>query len=136
MRILVYNYYYHVVVRLALSDPMRSAFQPLRAADRYWTFYNVVILRASLRAYWMFQYTGYILIVAQVGTPRCSIVDDRSSTRLLRQVVSFCCLDVPAKALRIVPNNTAYKRCSCHGGYKLLRKLCRNLPAMRTHCSS
>ena len=26
------------------------------------------------------------------------------------------------------PNDTAYKRWSCHGGYKLLGKLCRNLP--------
>ena len=26
------------------------------------------------------------------------------------------------------PNDTAYKRWSCHGGFKLLCKLCRNLP--------
>ena len=33
------------------------------------------------------------------------------------------------------PNDTAYKRWSCHRGYKLLCKLCRNPqpPAMRTH---
>ena len=24
----------------------------------------------------------------------------------------------------LAPNDTAYKWCSCHGGYKLLRKLC------------
>ena len=30
--------------------------------------------------------------------------------------------------LKNLPNNTIYKRCSCHGGYKQPSKLCRNLP--------
>ena len=30
--------------------------------------------------------------------------------------------------LRLAPNDTAYKRWSCHSGLKLLRKLCRTSP--------
>ena len=29
----------------------------------------------------------------------------------------------------VAPNDTAYKQWSCHSGYKLLCKLCRNLPS-------
>ena len=32
------------------------------------------------------------------------------------------------EAMSLAPNDTAYKRCSCHSGLKLLCKLCRTLP--------
>ena len=36
--------------------------------------------------------------------------------------------DAHANVPRVAPNNTAYKRWSCHSGFKLLCKLCRTSP--------
>ena len=36
-------------------------------------------------------------------------------------------IDLPDDCTKCTPNNTAYKRCSCHHGYKLMCKFGRNL---------
>ena len=57
-------------------------------------------------------------------------------------VVSVCCigfasLDEIGDELYEAPNDTAYKRWSCHSGLKLLCKLCRTSPppAMGARCT-
>ena len=43
----------------------------------------------------------------------------------IRNLLTF---DATAQLIHAAPNDTAYKRCSCHSGFKLLCKLCRTSP--------
>ena len=65
----------------------------------------------------------------------------RWMTDLINNIVKECCIPDAWRKSTLVhvykgkgdpsvwaPNDTAYKRWSCHSGYKLLCKLCRNLP--------